>query len=394
MRTHSEKPKAPALAFPPRAATLQKKTAGLNTTALHADQSANSGKGRGYRFGDLAINSSPENSQGLPRPLQTHLERLSGVDLSGIRVHRNSSQPDRVNALAYTQGQEIHLAPGQERHLAHEAWHAVQQAQGRVPPTLKSRGMAMNQDAGLESEADAMGARAESGAPSTGTPSIPSAGPRGQATNGVLQRKLKLTGLTEEKRKAFVAKMSAGSALQFTLDAAGLVQQADATIVPTDEYGKQIAAAIKDAQTVNLNFINQDNTVFGDSFASGEVDYDDMIGMPERLFLSNVMHFIVERFAITDYEKSKSTATNADFMKAHGKGQEAQERQLKEWYPKKTIKYKGQGYDAASKVVDASGNGSIDYYFDFTGVKQVFKQNVVGGAVKESIISSKIVEVP
>ena len=63
---------------------------------------------------------------------------------------------------------------------------------------------------------------------------------------------------------------------------------------------------------------------------------------------------------------------------------------MKEWFPQKTIKYVSQGYDAASKVVDASGNGSIEYFFDFTDVKQVFKQNIVGGAVKESIISSRI----
>ena len=37
-----------------------------------------------------------------------------------------------MQARAYTQGSEIYMAPGQERHLAHEAWHVVQQKQGRV----------------------------------------------------------------------------------------------------------------------------------------------------------------------------------------------------------------------------------------------------------------------
>lgn len=208
---------------------------------------------------------------------------------------------------------------------------------------------------------------------------------------GVVQRKLEITGLTDAKRKAFVKKMNEGSALKYKLDASGFVQQEDASKTATDEYSKQMVAAITDAQTVKLNLVAQDDAIFGDSFASGEVDYDDMVGMSSELFRSNLMHFVVERFAIPSYETKKATASRADFLKAHGKGQEAQERQMKEWYPKKTIKYKGQGYDAASKVVDASGNGSIDYYFDFTDVKQVFKQNIVGGAVKESIISSKIV---
>ena len=43
----------------------------------------------------------------------------------------------RLDAVAFTQGSEIHVAPGQKRHLPHEAWHVVQQAQGRVQPTTQ-----------------------------------------------------------------------------------------------------------------------------------------------------------------------------------------------------------------------------------------------------------------
>jgi hypothetical protein len=51
--------------------------------------------------------------------------------------------------------------PSQEKHLAHEAWHVVQQKQGRVRPTLQMRnGVAINDDAGLEKEADVMGTKA------------------------------------------------------------------------------------------------------------------------------------------------------------------------------------------------------------------------------------------
>jgi hypothetical protein len=76
-------------------------------------------------------------------------------------VHYNSSQPAQLDALAYAQGSDIHLAPGQERHLPHEAWHVVQQAQGRVKPTLQMKdGVAINDDAKLEHEADVMGTKA------------------------------------------------------------------------------------------------------------------------------------------------------------------------------------------------------------------------------------------
>ncbi|MEL6127089.1 MAG: DUF4157 domain-containing protein, partial [Pseudomonadota bacterium] len=37
--------------------------------------------------------------------------------------------------MAYAQGSNIHLGPGQDQHLPHEAWHVVQQRQGRVPTT-------------------------------------------------------------------------------------------------------------------------------------------------------------------------------------------------------------------------------------------------------------------
>ena len=46
---------------------------------------------------------------------------------------------------------------GREQHLAHEAWHVVQQKQGRVKPTLQMKGVAINDDGGLEREADHMG---------------------------------------------------------------------------------------------------------------------------------------------------------------------------------------------------------------------------------------------
>ena len=90
------------------------------------------------------------------------LEKLSGVDLSDIKVHQNSDKPQQVGALAYTQGSDIHIAPGQEKHLPHEGWHVVQQKQGRVTPTMQMKtGSLVNDNAGLEKEADVMGAKAE-----------------------------------------------------------------------------------------------------------------------------------------------------------------------------------------------------------------------------------------
>lgn len=98
---------------------------------------------------------------GLPEQLRSGIESLSGLPMDGVRVHYNSPRPAQLNAQAYAQGHDIHLAPGQERHLPHEAWHVAQQAQGRVRPTQRAAGgAAINDERGLEREADAMGAKA------------------------------------------------------------------------------------------------------------------------------------------------------------------------------------------------------------------------------------------
>ncbi len=101
------------------------------------------------------------NNTGLPNQLKAGIESLSGMSMDHVKVHYNSSQPAQLNAHAYAQGNEIHVAPGQEQHVPHEAWHVVQQAQGRVKPTMQMKmAVPVNDDAGLETEADVMGAKA------------------------------------------------------------------------------------------------------------------------------------------------------------------------------------------------------------------------------------------
>ena len=97
------------------------------------------------------------NRTGLPGGLKSGIERLSGLSLSDVRVHYNSPQPARLGALAFTRGPQIHVAPGAERHLPHEAWHVVQQKRGIVQPTRSIAQVPVNDDRSLEAEADRMG---------------------------------------------------------------------------------------------------------------------------------------------------------------------------------------------------------------------------------------------
>jgi hypothetical protein len=101
---------------------------------------------------------------GLTDNLKAAVERLSGVSMGGVKVHYNSPEPSRLDALAYTRGAEIYVGPGQEGHVPHEAWHVAQQRQGRVGTTTRVGGVDFNDDPGLESEADLMGERANAGA--------------------------------------------------------------------------------------------------------------------------------------------------------------------------------------------------------------------------------------
>lgn len=103
-----------------------------------------------------------KNLTGMPDNLKAGIEDLSGFSMDDVRVHYGSSKPAAVQAHAYTQGTDIHIAPGQERHLPHEAWHVAQQMAGRVEPTTEIGGMPVNDNAALEHEADVMGARANS----------------------------------------------------------------------------------------------------------------------------------------------------------------------------------------------------------------------------------------
>jgi len=100
------------------------------------------------------------NRTGLPDALKAGVESFSGHSLDDVQVHYNSAQPAQLQAHAYAQGTAIHLAPGQEKHLPHEAWHVAQQKQGRVRPTMQLKGVGVNDNDGLEREADLMGRRA------------------------------------------------------------------------------------------------------------------------------------------------------------------------------------------------------------------------------------------
>ena len=127
------------------------------------------------------------NPKGLPDPLKTGTEIFSGYSMDDVQVHYNSTKPAQLQALAYTEGNHIHLGQGQEKHLPHEAWHVVQQKQNRVAPTTEMSGKQINDSVSLEQEADSMAQKVVSG-PYSNSPDIKLSNNGRLPQNSVVQR--------------------------------------------------------------------------------------------------------------------------------------------------------------------------------------------------------------
>lgn len=105
----------------------------------------------------------------MPLEVQFKMESAMNADFSDVTIHPNSDKAAKVGALAYTQGTDIHFAPGQydpssmegQQLLGHELAHVIQQKAGRVRPTGKlGRDTLVNSDPVLENEAEQMGKQA------------------------------------------------------------------------------------------------------------------------------------------------------------------------------------------------------------------------------------------
>ena len=151
------------------------------------------------------------NNTGLPDQLKAGVENMSGYSMDDVKVHYNSPQPKQLQAHAYAQGTDIHVAPGQEQHLAHEAWHVVQQKQGRVKPTIQMKqGVPVNDDDGLEKEADEMGAKAMQGKFEADTVQKKEAASTGSTVDPLQMKKVSIIGVKIGKTRIY---NSAGKAV-------------------------------------------------------------------------------------------------------------------------------------------------------------------------------------
>lgn len=127
---------------------------------------------------------SRRQRDGQPLPVdlcQRMAAAFGGADFSDVRIFEDSPAAAAIGARAYTQGSEIHLAPGEPglgsrsggELIAHELTHVLQQRAGRSQPNAATP---VDMSPNLEAEADALGGQAASGAevevPGTEEPAV------------------------------------------------------------------------------------------------------------------------------------------------------------------------------------------------------------------------------
>jgi ribosomal protein S18 acetylase RimI-like enzyme len=135
-------------------------------TAGPVQRHAAPGGGDAFQLPQHLTNFANGGGQPLPPDVRMKMESFFGTSFGDVRVHVGP-QAASIGALAFTQGSDIHFAPGQynpsspqgQQILGHELAHVVQQRSGRVRNPFGG-GIAVVQDRSLEAEADRLGQRA------------------------------------------------------------------------------------------------------------------------------------------------------------------------------------------------------------------------------------------
>ncbi|WP_051312899.1 eCIS core domain-containing protein [Sporocytophaga myxococcoides] len=163
---------------------------------------------------EASQNDYTSSSDKMPALIQKKMESSFGEDFSDVNIHKNSSQSKDLNAYAYTQGNDIHFAPGKynpesqkgQELLGHELTHVVQQREGRVQPTVQKKGVNINDDEGLEKEADEMGEKAAKGEK---TAKVGAVAPASSSEDSPVQR-FEAPGHEAAERRALTEKRTDG----------------------------------------------------------------------------------------------------------------------------------------------------------------------------------------
>jgi hypothetical protein len=253
-----------------------------------------------------AESGAPPAPSGGGRPMdggvRAHMEHAFGADFSAVRVHEGPQAP-ALGALAYTQGADIHFAPGAyapdsqggRQLLGHELAHVVQQAEGRVTATTQAKGVGINDDSALEREADDKGARAA----------------RGERVGGDAPVAVRGGGGGSVQRYAFVA------GAQVTNGASGLTPEMDAMVKDEVVRSYTDTAEFKKHSTKSTDYLGnlKDSTWvrFSPTGINLVGENHTVVTLEQTVPAVNSTSFIYEPFASDDL--SASPGMNAAYQK-------------------------------------------------------------------------------
>lgn len=99
---------------------------------------------------------SKTDHTGIPAGIKTQFQAFSGLSFDDVRIHYGSDKPAQMQAYAFTQGNDVYIGPGQEKHLPHELGHVIQQKRQRLPATCFFAGRPVNTDIRMERLADSL----------------------------------------------------------------------------------------------------------------------------------------------------------------------------------------------------------------------------------------------
>jgi len=273
-----------------------------------------------------------------------------GYDFAHVRIHADSKaaeSAESVNAAAYTVGEHVvlgrsapHFSTSQgQTPLAHELAHVVQQRASTVHGVLP----VSNPDDSAEREASDAALRPSNQAP------------RRRVAEPMVQRVVRITAPTRGATAVaqipdFMDRLNRVShGLTWTVVGENLAY-APKPGIPLDDFDRRMQAFADRPDAVPLRMI----TRFGlsrdiggppvlspveiDQLQEGYVDVDDMLASDDDSFRLNLIHFIVERFAVPGYARRIGTAMGISAVGAHRAGLRAERDHLRERLSDPTLK--------------------------------------------------------
>lgn len=158
-----------------------------------------------------------------------------------------------------------------------------------------------------------------------------------------------------ERRQELIDRLNRqSSAMRYSL-ADRVLQYEVLDAAALTNFDRQMQGFIDRAEVVPMRLINRSGLVDGqslliDSLQLAYVDLDDMLASDDLSFQLNLIHFLVERFRVRNYERRIGTDMSAAFPRAHQAGIDAETEHLRSVIGDPTIRFNHEREDNGRTV--------------------------------------------